>query len=233
MSNISVAVTNPDAIVKGIAQDKTRERMKNWTEEQVMLSAYLNDFENSVGNAERQLGRGLTNVQLEARLKKLNPSLTFEDHPHIKDKRLAYVIDSRGKTFLFPFEKGLMPEHTIFNIREKIVPDMDFIDNPNRSISRADLPKHEYHGKPLTEITSVEEAEAQAKEGGFVFDGVPPGYKKVKVIGSEAKRGWRTVLLRLIQAGLITVYQAETEFGADNRPEWQGHTGKSGVQTPW
>ena len=60
-----------------------------------------------------------------------------------------------------------------------------------------------------------------------------PGWRKVLVPWGEKKRGWRTVLVRLIQAGAISVTQAETEFGADDTPEWSQHTGKGAFTTPF
>ena len=60
-----------------------------------------------------------------------------------------------------------------------------------------------------------------------------PGWRRVQIPWGESKRGWRTVLVRLIQAGAITVTQAETEFGSDETPEWRQHTGKGEFTTPF
>lgn len=60
-----------------------------------------------------------------------------------------------------------------------------------------------------------------------------PGWRKVVIPWGEAKRGWRTVLVRLIQTGLITPLQAEEEFGADQTPEWAQYTGRTGFTTPF
>jgi hypothetical protein len=64
-------------------------------------------------------------------------------------------------------------------------------------------------------------------------DALRPGWRRVQIPWGEAKRGWRTVLVRLIQQGAITVTQAETEFGSDETPEWRQHTGKGEFTTPF
>lgn len=64
-------------------------------------------------------------------------------------------------------------------------------------------------------------------------DALRPGWRRVTIPWGEAKRGWRTVLVRLIGAGLITVTQAETEFGSDETPEWRQYTGKGDFTTPF
>lgn len=60
-----------------------------------------------------------------------------------------------------------------------------------------------------------------------------PGWRKIVVPWGEKTRGWRTVLVRLIGAGLITVTEAENEFGSDETPEWRQHTGKGEFTTPF
>ena len=60
-----------------------------------------------------------------------------------------------------------------------------------------------------------------------------PGWRTITIPWGEAKRGWRTVLVRLVGAGLITVTQAEAEFGSDETPEWRQYTGKGDFTTPF
>jgi len=51
-------------------------------------------------------------------------------------------------------------------------------------------------------------------------------WKSVRVPYHEVKRGWRTVLVRLIQKGIISLDAAEREFGAGERETWKILTGK-------
>ena len=64
-------------------------------------------------------------------------------------------------------------------------------------------------------------------------EAIRPGWRKIQIPWGEKTRGWRTVLVRLIQDGLITVAQAELEFGSDETPEWRQHTGKGEFTTPF
>lgn len=56
-------------------------------------------------------------------------------------------------------------------------------------------------------------------------------WKTVPVVGRETKRGWRTILIRLIKKRLITLGATEKEFGIpSDRQSWYVLTGKgSGV----
>lgn len=52
----------------------------------------------------------------------------------------------------------------------------------------------------------------------YVGDG---GYwPEQKIPGREVRRGWRTVLLRLVEKKIISLNAAEREFGPGNRPSW-------------
>lgn len=64
-------------------------------------------------------------------------------------------------------------------------------------------------------------------------DALKPGWRRILIPWGEYKRGWRTVLVRLIQSGVITPQQAEMEFGSDETPEWRQHTGKGEYTTPF
>lgn len=60
-----------------------------------------------------------------------------------------------------------------------------------------------------------------------------PGWRRIEVPWGEAKRGWRTVLVRLIQSGLIGVVETEAIFGSDQTPEWHQYTGKGEFTSPF
>jgi len=54
----------------------------------------------------------------------------------------------------------------------------------------------------------------------------------VRIPYREVKRGWRTVLIRLLQKGLVTLDAVEKEFGSGNRASWAALTGKSRQTLP-
>lgn len=56
----------------------------------------------------------------------------------------------------------------------------------------------------------------------------PDGFwAPVETLGAEVKRGWRTVLIRLIEKGLIGLEATERLFGPGNRRNWAALTGKT------
>ena len=118
-------------------------------------------------------------------------------------KRLS-VVDQRGKHAVVVYENSLMPERSIPRLREVEVPDTTWDHSKTR---RTDF---------STDRTQIR-----------------PGWRKVTIPWGEQTRGWRTVLVRLIQAGLITPTQAETEFGSDETPEWRQYTGKGEFTSPF
>ncbi len=64
-------------------------------------------------------------------------------------------------------------------------------------------------------------------------EALKPGWRRVQIPWGESKRGWRTVLVRLIQAGLLSAEETEREFGADQTPEWHQYTGKGEFTSPF
>ncbi len=151
-----------------------------------------------------RLGTPLWPHQLEERLKRLNANLVFEVIDLNPTHKRLSVVDQRGKQAVAVYENSLMPERSIPRLRELEVPDPSW---DHSKTKRTDF---------STEVTAIR-----------------PGWRKVTVPWGEAKRGWRTVLVRLIQAGLITATQAETEFGSDETPEWRQYTGKGEFTTPF
>lgn len=55
---------------------------------------------------------------------------------------------------------------------------------------------------------------------------------KSKVPKNEIKRGWRTVLIRLLIKGLVNITAVEREFTPGDRLSWQVLTGKAGGMLP-
>lgn len=199
---------------KKTAVEKHREDVKQWVMQQVAHAVYLEDTDLSPANSDRQLGRPMFANELEVRLKKLSSNFLAETNPfNASKKALYYAYPGKGKVFVCAYENGVMPEHSIMKVKEEEVWDVE-----QTHIDRKDLPKHEYQ-----------------RGVGFRFDPTAPrpGFKKVKLPWGEQKRGWRTVLLKIVIGGLATITDVERIFGTDDRAEWAGHTGKKPVTTPW
>lgn len=190
--------------------EKNRAEIVAYIQEEIAHAVLLTDNDLSPTNAARQLGRTLTQEQFERKLQTLCPRLRCEAHPGKPDKRCLYYLDSRGKTFVCSYEAGVMPEHSIFSVKTKEV-----WDGKTSHINKKDLPKHE--------ITPQ----------GVVWHGQIPGFRNVDVPWNEVKRGWRTVLIRLVGERLVTPTQVEAIFGTDNRAEWKKHMGHGSAKTPF
>lgn len=176
---------------------------------------YAEDGDLNPANPEYQLGKSLTDTELETKLRPLLPAnCIFIDNPRDATKK-AIVRQRPDGTLetICSYERGVMPEHSIMRIQVE-----DVKDPGTRHIDRADLPKYEY--VPGSGIV-------------WMDDSPKPGYVRVKKLWGEKTRGWRTVLIRLIQSRLLTLSDAERVFGADIRPQWAAGTGKQELLLPW
>lgn len=214
MSFVHDSATAERELVIG-AQRKHQAQVDEWAKQEedskVIVSSSL---EVDLTDAERQIGKSLTSAQFEAKLRPYLPSnVVFIDNPRLASKRAVVFLapgTMDGFTTICPYEKGLMPEHSIFAEKEEIIRDFS-----QTHLDRADFPKHEY-------VPGI----------GFTYEpgALKPGEKRIQIAWHEVKRGWRTVLLRLIQANLLSAATAERLFGADNRPQWANHTGKQRIE---
>lgn len=170
-------------------------------------------------NETKQFGNPMTSTEMETRLKKCLPlNITFIDNPFNPTKKAIVRVKNLIETeTICAYERGIQPEHSVMMLVTKEVPDADVI-NRRKSISRKDLGRFEFDSKR-----------------GYVFDETEtrPGFKKIKQIGRELKRGWRTVLLRLLGENLITLADVEKYFNSDNTAEWAKFTGKQAGIKSW
>ena len=200
--------------------ERKLDNVKSWIDDQLRTSAYIGtDLDPT--NAQRQIGRQMSSNEFEGKLRRHLPSnIRFEVNHKNPSMKAVYRIHPDGKKeYICSYHNGFMPEHSIMAQSEEEVPvDLKKLDPASLGhIDRKDLPKAEWNGER------------------WVFDGPVenPLMKRVPIVWREHSRGWRTVLLRLVAANIITPVQAEAIFGSDNRPEWAGHTGKQAVTTPW
>lgn len=99
---------------------------------------------------------------------------------------------------------------------------------PNSLIPERSIMSYKEVEAPDPEITHLDRKDMPRHEGEL-----RPGWRKVQIPWREMKRGWRTVLLRLMEEKVLTLTQVENEFGADQTPEWSQHTGKGAFTTPF
>lgn len=87
--------------------------------QQQRIEAAGEDAGRERSDAEAQMGRVLTGVQVEQKLKKLNPSLLFEDCKAFPERRVIYIPDREeesGRRMVAAMEHGPMPEFSIMDL---------------------------------------------------------------------------------------------------------------------
>ena len=207
----------------GLAAEMEAQRILDYIKDEQSHVVYIEDKILNPTDEKKQLGKPLNSDLLEQMLAPVLPSsVRFIDNSWRPGFRAAVRVLRQGDAnhgafeTIVPYERGLMPEHSILELVEEEVPDPDVISR-RKSLNRKDLGKHEYvRGK------------------GFVFEeGGQIGYIKNKKLGHEVKRGWRTVLVRLVQAGFLSVADAERVFGSSNSAGWAQHVKGHQAVTPW
>lgn len=218
-----------DLVEKLVAQDITRqalEKKQKWCQAQIENCPVVNADGVKYTDIMQQMGRELSSEELERRLSKLNKNLRFETNWRNHTKKALYRIQNINgelqKEFLCAYENGVMPERSVMKQVLKEVMDPEFLGG-RQTIARSDLPKYE---------VVPDEKSPLGQDIVFDPDAKRPGMKYEVQGHGEAIRGWRTVLLALVNTKAITVNQAEREFGSDNRPEWAYKTGKQKEAVP-
>lgn len=223
MANLQKSSFNSDIQAKVVAAaviEHKRDQLKQWIAEQNAAQVYIDDADSDPTLVHRQIGKPMSPKELEMKLSKLCPNLVYKFLPDPNKpletprmKAIYQLFPDGHEERIMLYHNAPMPEHSIMSRGTEDVPDMTVT-----KIDRKDLPKSEFNGKEM------------------VFDesAPKPGFKRVTKPARELFRGWRTILLRLVMDGFLTVSQAEGEFGADNRREWAGKTGKlTFAGTPW
>ncbi len=203
--------------------EKQRQEAADYVKKQTENAVYLSNPKfNNPCHYEKQIGHSFTPLELDSRLKKLNPNLVSEVHPHKSDKRCLYWLTREGKKYVTTYENGFIPEHSIWAYKEEEVPDTDF------------MKTKEVGGYLVNHIDKKDIPESEFKDGSLTFKGnINPGYTKVNIPYMEAKRGWRTVLTYIVKQFIATPTEVENIFGTDDSAGWARNMGKSKVVNLW
>lgn len=177
-----------------------------------------------LSDTDQQMGYPLTPRRLEKKLNSIISGLVYQINPNNKTKKAMYLSTPEGLEYLMAYENSLMPEHSIMRIVTHEYPD-PAIFTGERTLERDEVPAYEKVEDPESPVGYSYEFDPKAKRPGMIY--VEKGF-------GEATRGWRTVLLRLIQRGLASVELIEKTFKADDRAEWAKSTGKqTQVEPTW
>lgn len=191
---------------------KQKQDKIDWLKEQNADSVFVEEEYISPANSERQLGKVMNTLDFEKKIKSLVPNLHFETNPHNQVMKALYILRNGAKHYLGAYHAGFMPEHSIVKIKEELQWDPEATKTP---LNRADLPKSEWvPGKGLVWEEGV----------------VRPGWKKVKKPAGELKRGWRTILIKLVNENLLSPLTVDVNFGEPSslfgKKAWAFHSGK-------
>ncbi len=249
-------INDSPQIAKNLARkmsDENQAILQKWLDDQTCFSNAVDDPDTSPLATMQKIGRPMSHNQLEAKLKKLAPDLMFIwGDIHGYAKKMARTLPDGTVQDLMIYNTGILPERSIWRSEIKYLPDPDYKpgkgDNnkfyewvPRPQSETADLFRdlgvdYAFDDKPVAWNADGHKQPYGGLYGKWALKdpGVRgPGWKRhVEPLG-EKRRGWRTVLVRLVGEGVLTVSQVVKEFGNDNTPEWKQHMGYGAFTRPW
>ena len=223
------------------AQQKYADQVNAWTMEQLGSARIIADQDLSASNPQRQLGHMLPGpANLETVLRRLSPNFVFQQGLPGK-KTLSYAMPDGTLQRVCVYEAGPTPEYSIMNAKWVWKAD------PAYALGQRPLCRDEVRGEPVTLQQAYDlirelgpqgaKQELLRRRNGDGLDDADyrPGFIKVLETWSEAVRGWRAVLVRPLQQGLITLAQAKQAVkdlgGTEDRASWAVSTAqRAGLQ---
>ena len=228
MGNQTHAVFTSDIIERAIVEEEKRvkkHRFIDWCQFQVTNCPIINRDGIDYSQLHNQLGRAMSAADLEQKLLRINRGFRFIQHPLKTDIKGLYIVRGQLSVELNPtpnleyicaYHATVMPERSLMKTKIIEIPDPDYFTG-RTPIERDKLPAHE----------RVVDRDSPFGYGyAFDPDAPRPGFKYVEQGYGEERRGWRTVLLRLVVNNFVALVDIEREFGHDQRPEWAYWTGR-------
>jgi hypothetical protein len=108
-------------------REKTRELHRQRLVEELERSkeTVVKDGDIATTSVETQLGKPLSSLEIEKRLKACNPNLHFESAAGDRSKKGVYLVRRDGKQFICGMEAGYSPEFSVRHAEKVKVPDPD------------------------------------------------------------------------------------------------------------
>ena len=151
--------------------------------------AVEDDAGRDVSSVEGQMGRPMAALDLIGKLKKCNPKLEFVKHPTFPLYGI-YLRDNDAPKLEFKHHKSFRGRH-ICGMESEISPEFSILHKKQKAV-----PDAEALGNP---------------EPRRELD-----WRYVETFAAET-RGWRTVIIRLLHAGLITQFHVDKYFGVPSK----------------
>jgi hypothetical protein len=155
-----------------------------------------------------RMGKSLSALELKTKLEKLSPYIIVEKHPWKPEMWVVYSNTVEGKKYVSAYEDGTVPERTLMDTKTTL--DVD-------PASLSPSWKPEKVAPELPNKNGIIEVDENAPR---------PGLRSYTNPWHIVKMGYRTILLRLVHAGVVSLARVELIFGNDNTPEWAAKTGK-------
>jgi len=216
-----------DGAVKS-TEDLRRQVAKNKSEEKYLLDTKKD-------TPAEQWGIPLTAELFEQKLKKLNANFSFVEFPPSELVNLViqgkwpvdqpwhhkqlFISTPEGRTRVCLYPRHILPEYTIMWGKDVVLPNPEYISNPDRIGKPTDIPN--LKSKDIRE----DWGEAPKDSPLYIYSHIPHG---------TALRGYREVLAICIMAKFITLAQVEQEFGPGSSAEWKMKIlGNKVDERPW
>lgn len=190
-----------------IRDEQNQRRAAQWASQEATLERTVEAEQNQLGvhfeneewewttlNADLMRGRGMQWTQFEHELREVRPDITILDHPRMP-MRCIYVSEDGKLEHIASYQRAWLPEHSIRSCVEDWEYDWSIMGVGGKGLNGRD------------------------------FDGKSPAPNKRRVIKSwhEALRGWRTILLRLMADGVLTVTEVEAKWGKPSKADGPGY----------
>lgn len=230
-------------------------RRNKWIDEQEALANFVVDgMDNHPFDASAKWGRWLETTEFERRLGKLCPNLAFRwgSNPARTDHKWLMLKTEDGWEKFATYPNPKIPERSLWRQKTEQVPDRIY-GTEEQPYNPADFPQDKRRWIPIKDQSLADALNARAGTnytlaeiqsawepngkgiGQWVYDDDAqlPGMKTLVQPWGELLRGYRSILVKLVQWRVLTPHQVETEFLRDNTPEWAGKMGHQAVTRPW
>ena len=211
------------------------ERTRNWCLAQLASASLFTDDLDPT-NPEKQQGRPMSSEALIKLLRKWNRSLLIETHPTNFNQVVVYKMVGGEKRTAVTFAAGVLPEFSIMARQEQLVEkELPTTSEGEEILSIKKIPEKVKQGmraainEILNNPTNVyDEESAMALLEQTLADTTYESlvHDKLKQVGRELVRGWRTVLVRLVQQQLVSADTVERLVKSTDRLSWAVKMGR-------
>lgn len=195
--------------------EEHREQIRRAHEQMVRTSVWIGS-DSDPTDVLRRMGAPMTSTELESRILRLTSSVLFEDHPDNHLRKFASAFFTSPSQSSLPFSL-LTPKRLAYRIRQDGRREFLF------AFEKGIMPEYSILRRVTREVWDGKTTHIDRRDLGR---DTHPGRVRVDLPWREEVRGWRTVLLRLVECGILTLEQVERAFGPGQSTFWAARLGK-------